>query len=225
MPSTLLRALLAAAVVSFAANVAGAANADCAAEVATRVQRRYENVRDLSAQFRQTTQRAALGGENADALVARGSVVFAKPGRMRWKYETPEPSEVVSDGKTLWIYDPQAREVQKLAVAEGYLSAAGVQFLLGDGKLLDEFRVTATDCGAAIVTLALAPRREAQYERLELRVDRASGAVRESVVVDLFGNRTAIAFEELRENTKPDASTFEFAAPDGVRVISVPGAP
>ena len=88
----------------------------------------------------------------------------------------------------------------------------------------DEFRVTASGCSDPIVTLGLTPRRDAQYERLELRVDRSSAAVRETTVVDLFGNRTTIAFDGLRENTKPPASSFVFTVPGGVRVLSVPGA-
>lgn len=222
-PSLVLLLALAAAIV--AVPVARAADADCANEIARHVQQRYEKVRDLSAHFEQTTRRVALGDGGGDALVARGDVVFAKPGKMRWAYESPEPSLVVSDGATLWIYDPKAREVQKLSLGEGHLSAAGVQFLLGEGKLLDEFRVTASGCGDATVTLGLTPKREAQYERLEMRVDRVSFAVRETSVVDLFGNRTTIAFDELRENTKPAADLFAFTPPEGVRVLSVPGAP
>ena len=205
--------------------VARAADADCANEIARQVQQRYEKVRDLSAHFEQTTRRVALGDGAGEALVASGDVVFAKPGKMRWSYESPEPSLVVSDGATLWIYDPKAREVQKLPLGEGYLSAAGVQFLLGEGKLRDEFRVSASGCGEAIVTLGLIPRRAAHYERLEMRVDRVSFAVRETSVVDLFGNRTTIAFDALRENTKPGADLFTFTPPEGVRVLSVPGAP
>lgn len=204
---------------------AQAADPDCANDVAERVQRRYEKVRDLAANFEQTTQRVSLGNDSTDALVAKGEVVFAKPGKMRWSYTSPEPSLVVSDGATLWVYDPQAREVQKLPLGAGHLSEAGVQFLLGDGKLQDEFRVSASGCGEAIVTLALAPKREAQYERLEMRVDRKSGVVRETTVIDLFGNRTTIAFDELRENTRPAAGLFAFTPPEGVRVISLPSSP
>jgi len=50
-------------------------------------------------------------------------------------------------------------------------------------------------------------------------------AVRETTVVDLFGNRTTIAFDELRENTKPAASSFAFKPPEGVRVLSLPSGP
>ena len=58
-----------------------------------------------------------------------------------------------------------------------------------------------------------------------MRVDRKSGVVRETTVVDLFGNRTTIAFDELRENAGSEADLFTFTPPPGVRVISVPSAP
>jgi outer membrane lipoprotein carrier protein len=220
-----LRCLAAAAIAALLGPAAARADGECAGAVAERVQRRYEKIRDLRARFEQRTERAALGGTPSDALVAAGTVVFAKPGKMRWSYESPEPSLVVSDGATLWIYDEKAREVQKLSLAQGYLSAAGVQFLLGDGKLVDEFRITASACGAPVASLLLTPKRDAQYERLELRVDAASGQVAETAVVDLFGNRTVVAFRDAQENAGADAALFRFAPPAGVRVLEMPPAP
>lgn len=216
----LLLALLFA--LSGAPGLAVAEEGACAAGVAARVQKRYDAVRDLRGRFEQRTERAALGGAPEDAMVARGEVVFAKPGKMRWRYEAPEPSLVVSDGKTLWIFDETAREVQKLPLAEGYLSAAGVQFLLGDGKLTDEFRIAARACDAAIVTLVLTPLRPSHFESLELGVDAKTAVVAETTVVDLFGNRTRVALADLRENTRPDAALFRFEPPAGVRMIEVP---
>jgi outer membrane lipoprotein carrier protein len=217
--------LLAVAILLGLAGAAHAESTSCGAEVAARVQRRYDAVRDLRGRFEQRTERATLGNAPVEALDASGEVVFAKPGKMRWSYAAPEPSLVVSDGAVLWIYDEKAREVQKLELAQGYLSAVGVQFLLGTGKLADEFEVTAHDCDAAVVTLGLRPRQDAAYESLELRVDRETAVVRETTVVDLFGNRTRVAFSELRENSGPDASLFRFDPPAGVRVIEMPAAP
>jgi outer membrane lipoprotein-sorting protein len=68
----------------------------------------------------------------------------------------------------------------------------------------------------------LTPKRDAQYERLELRVDAKSGLVAETAVVDLFGNRTVVAFRDSRENAGADASLFRFTPPAGTRVIEVP---
>jgi outer membrane lipoprotein carrier protein len=96
-----------------AAPPGGAAPADaatqaCTARAVEKIQHRYESVRDLSADFVQTTRSVALGAAGA-STASRGSVVFAKPGKMRWQYDAPEPSLVVSDGKWLWIFDPAHR--------------------------------------------------------------------------------------------------------------------
>jgi outer membrane lipoprotein carrier protein len=203
----------------------GRAEEGCAAAVAERVQRHYDGIRDLSANFEQRTDRVALGGAGSEALVASGAVVFAKPGKMRWTYKSPEPSLVVSDGSTLWIYDEKAAEVQKLSLAEGFLSAAGLQFLLGGGELGEEFEITALQCDAPAPTLVLLPKRPTQYERLELKVDPRSGAVLETTVSDLFGNRTVVSFREVRENAGVAKGLFRFAPPAGVRVVEMPPAP
>jgi outer membrane lipoprotein carrier protein len=204
---------------------AHAAEPDCAVAVAERVQRHYDGVRDLRASFEQRTERASLGGAASEALVARGEVVFAKPGKMRWTYDSPEPSVVVSDGETLWIWDEKAREVQKMALGAGPLSNAGVQFLLGDARLDAEFEIRAKECTEPSVTLSLVPRHDAQYERIELSVDPKSGVVTETVVVDLFGNRTTVAMRQVRENDGAKATDFRFAVPAGARVIEAPTAP
>jgi outer membrane lipoprotein carrier protein len=132
---------------------------------------------------------------------------------------------VVSDGKTLWIYDPVAKEVQVLSVGAGFLSGAAIQFLLGEGKLLETFRVTGKGCEGDPVTLVLHPREPATYERLELAVESASGEIRETEVIDLFGNRTQVVFEGMSTNQDPPATLFRFEPPEGVRVLELAPAP
>jgi len=172
----------------------------------------------------QRTERVALGTGGGDALESSGEVVFAKPGRMRWHYEEPAPSLVVSDGATVWIYDPEAREVQELPLGPEFLSGAAIQFLLGEGRIEDEFAVRALQCGEDKVVLRLTPRAEASFESLELRADAASGEVRETVVVDLLGNRTRVRLDDVRTDTAPGPEQFRFEAPEGTRVISLPEA-
>jgi outer membrane lipoprotein carrier protein len=200
---------------------AGSAGA-CGDAVATRVQARYDGVDDLTARFRQESRHAALGPGGGGETAAEGLVVFAKPGRMRWEYEKPQESLVVSDGQTLWLVDPTAREVQVFEVGEAFLSATAMQFLLGDGDLLTSFDVSAQDgCGEEQVRLTLQPKDDASYERLELLVDRATGDVRATAILDLFGNRTDVAFEDVRTNQAPEAGRFRFEAPEGWRVLEL----
>ena len=203
----------------------------CAEAVVRRVQARYDGIQDLSARFEQTTQSVTLGeAAPVPALSARGAVVFAKPGRMRWSYEEPEPSLVVTDGATLWIYDPRAAEVQKMAVEGAFLSGAAIQFLLGRGDLLAEFEVESRDCPEARaasreVRLELRPRKPATYERLVLVADASSGEVQETTVQDLFGNVTRVRIEDVRTNQGPGPELFVFQVPVGVRVLELPPAP
>lgn len=201
---------------------ADAAVSACAGPIAVRIQRHYETVRDLTARFEQRTETAALGGAASRALLGRGTVVFAKPGRMRWSYEEPEPSLVVSDGESVWIYDPEAGEAQHLQMVGDFLSGAAIQFLLGRGDLLKEFRVTAEDCGASPVLLRLQPRQDAPYEWLEVRADPATGRISETRVSDLLGNVTHVRFSEIRSNEDPDLRLFQFEPPEGVRVLELP---
>ena len=212
------------AVVAAVAAAGGAARAaapgDCAGPVAAALQRRYESVRALSARFEQTTKSAALGGPGS-VTTSSGQLVFAKPGRMRWSYEAPEPSLVVSDGSVLWIYDPLRREVQRLSVTQEYLSGAAVSFLFGEGKLSRDFEIRALACGADEATLELVPREPASYEKLRARIDPRTGELRATTVIDLLGNETTVALHGTRVNQAPKADLFRFEVPEGAKLVDL----
>jgi len=132
---------------------------------------------------------------------------------------------VVSDGEWLWIYDPAAREAQKLVVGDGALSGAAVQFLLGEGEILGAFRIEADSCSETEARLTLLPREPAAYEVLRIVADPRSGDLRETEVVDLLGNATRVAFRDLRADTGPAPELFQFQAPEGVEVIELSTTP
>lgn len=194
---------------------------DCATRAVEAIQRRYEGVRDVSARFVQTTRPVAVGSRAQEPETSRGRVVLAKPGKMRWAYEEPQESLVVSDGKTLWLYDPEFGEVQKLPMAEGFLSGAAAQFLLGAGDLRRDFAVSAEACDAEEARLELLPREPATYEKIVLTADPRTGDVRRSRVVDLVGNVSTVEFHEVERNRDPSPETFRFEPPEGVKVIEI----
>ncbi len=197
----------------------------CADEIAARVQDHYDSVRDFAADFEQTTHSVGFASAlPGSAEPARGQMILAKPGKMRWSYTHPEPSLVVSDGVILWLYSPDLKEAQRLPVTRGYLNGAALQFLLGDGKLLEAFRVSASGCGGdSRVELDLEPRDPASYERLGLTVIAETGEVVATEIIDLFGNRTQISFQRVRRNQDPPPELFRFEPGPGVEVIDVGG--
>jgi outer membrane lipoprotein carrier protein len=218
----LIAALSAASAIASAGEEKAAAQSNrCGDRAAKSVQSRYEGVRDVTASFEQTTRAVRLGASPEKPAVSRGRVTLAKPGKMRWTYEEPEPSVVVSDGKTVWIYDPAFAEVQKLSAAEGFLTGAAAQFLLGAGDMRRDFKVTALSCEEAAAELELVPRQPAAYEKLLLRVDPKTGDVQQTRIVDLLGNVVSVEFRDLRFNLKPADSEFQFQVPEGAKLIEL----
>lgn len=203
-----------------AAGAVGPTSAACADETIDAVQRRYESIADFRADFVQTTRTVALAGAPGPET-SRGTVVFAKPAKMRWSYTAPEPSLTVSDGETLWLYDPARAEVQRMSGIGGYFSGAAVQFLLGEGDVRRDFEITALACTAESGELELVPRADASYEKLRILVDRATGELRRSTVIDMLGNVTEIEFRDVRANQHPEDGVFQFTPPDGVEVIDL----
>ncbi len=195
----------------------------CAEQVAGKVQGRYESVRDFRAAFEQSTERVGFAGEVPDGLRAAGEVILQKPGRMRWAYTKPAPSFVISDGEGAWVYDPVAAEAQYFALGTEFLSGAALQFLLGEGNLLEAFEVHADTCDAPVVLLELTPREPASFERLDLVVAADTGDVTETHVVDLLGNRTRLVLRDVRFGQVPAPGLFEFEAPPGTQVLTLPG--
>lgn len=195
--------------------VVGAETADCATAVIDQVQVHYDGIEDLAANFEQRTESVVF----PEAQRAGGRVEFAKPGKMRWAYTAPQPSLVVSDGATLWIVDPEAKEVQELAVNEAFLSGTAIHFLLGEGRITDAFDVTAIECGDELTKLRLDPLEAATYEYLELLVSSGSGEVRGTHIADLLGNHTHVEFRDFVVNQSPPVDHFRYVPGPDERVL------
>ncbi len=205
------------ALVALVASGAGEGE-DPAAELLARVQKRYEGIRDVRARFEQKSRVAALGREDA----SRGTVVIARPGRMRWEYEAPEPSVLVIDGEAVRLYSPGDRKLQIAPLGGASLSPTALGFLLGDGVLAETFRAESLPPSArGEVGLKLVPREQAGFESLEMWFDPATLALRESVLLDLFGNRTQVRFAEVAENVGAPAERFALEVPEGTEVIDL----
>jgi outer membrane lipoprotein carrier protein len=189
-------------------------------DVIDRVQKRYDGAKDFRARFNQTLTNAAFGRKTSSA----GEVLLKKPGRMRWNYQQPDAKMYLSDGATLWLYEPEDKQAFKQDLKASQLPAA-LAFLTGQGKLTAEFDITfapaKTPYGSAKdYVLTLSPKApQAQVKTILFVVDPKSFDVRESVITDQQGNVNDMLFSEIRVNAAIPDSTFKWAPPAGVRLI------
>ncbi|MCS5636622.1 MAG: outer membrane lipoprotein carrier protein LolA [Myxococcota bacterium] len=184
------------------------------------VQGRYDGIGDLSASFEQETRSVVLAGSN-DRETSRGKVLLAKPGRMRWAYDEPDPSFVISDGETIWVHDVGSSQVTRMPMGEGYLAGAALDFLFGEGRIEENFLASTLACGAGETRVELLPREAATYERLSLTIGSEDGLVTATSITDLFGNQTTIRFSDIHLNQSPPGETFRFEKPEGAEVIDL----
>jgi outer membrane lipoprotein carrier protein len=179
----------------------------------------YGETSDLTARFVQTAHLMAAGMDREST----GEVAFKKPGKMRWTYEGDDPQLLVSDGKTLWIYQVRDRTVLRQdlsALPES--SRLALDLLTGFQGVEKAFRVES--CGEWCV--ALVPR-EARPDLSRVLVEVAPGGqeVRSVTTEDALGNRTTVEFLDLKRNQGIPDDTFTFQVPEGVQVVDMPGAP
>lgn len=182
------------------------------------VQKRYDAVKDMRASFTQTSFAAALGKETE----AHGTVVVERPGRMRWEYAPPDGRVIVLDQQAIKIWNPEDKQLQIAKLSASNVSPTALGFLMGQGKLRDTFTAEAIAAPDRVDKgVRLRPKSDASFESLELWVDPKTDQLRESVVLDLFGNRTRVRFDEIVENKGVPASAFTLEAPAGAEVLDL----
>jgi outer membrane lipoprotein carrier protein len=165
-----------------------------------RMQAFYESTRDFTADFKQDY----FYKLSKRTQTSTGTVVFAKPGLMRWEYLKPSLRTFVLAGVKVYMHDPEAKLLTVASLGTSKLSAS-VTFLFGQGKLADEFAITQKACETCAGTLLqldpLVP--DARFTRILLEVDPKTAQVLKSTVIDPDGSENAIAFLNLKTNVLP----------------------
>jgi outer membrane lipoprotein carrier protein len=189
-----------------------------APEVAAALQKKYDGIRDFSADFTQTTEGGVL---RRKPVTERGTVFVKKPGRMRWNYKSPEEKVFVSDGREIQLYVPADKQVIVSPLPTDDRATSAVLFLMGRGNLTRDFKVSYGQGGTdSVYVLRLEPKvRQAEYDWLQLTVDRSSLQIKELTAGDQQGGRSIFRFTDFKENAGVADKTFAFTAPPGTEVV------
>jgi outer membrane lipoprotein carrier protein len=180
----------------------------------------YGKMQDLRADFSQTAFNKSLN----QTIPAEGTVYMKRGGKLRWEYREPTPQEIVSDGKTLWVYTPTLNQVNVGAAPEALAGPAG-SFLSGLGRLREHFHVRFLNPAQprdaeGLAVLDLAPKQPLPtLTRLVLSLDPKSWEVRRAIVHDQFENTVTMKFTRLTVNSGLADTLFTFVPPKGVATV------
>ena len=187
-------------------------------QVAAALQRKYNGIRDFTADFTQVY----VGGVLKRRATESGKVSIKKPGKMRWNYEHPEKKVFLSDGQRMYLYIPADKQVTVSPVPSEDQATSAVLFLMGKGDLTRDFIVSyGPEAGADTYVLRLDPKiRQADYDWLQVTVDRLSLQIKELTAGDAQGGRSTFRFSDFKENVGLADKTFVFTVPRGTDVIT-----
>lgn len=196
-------------------------------EVVKKIQTRYEQTKDLQAEFRQVTKIEGF----ATPLTSSGNLFIKKPGRLRWDYREPDVQEIYVNGNELMMYVPQHKQVLVGKLTQMAASQAPLQLLQGAAKLDEHFEAQATlggergEGGVPLVTLIprdAGPESVRTVVRIVVEAQPKTYFIKTVSIYEVSGNVATFQFGNLQPNTGLKGELFEFAVPAGVEVVKAP---
>jgi outer membrane lipoprotein carrier protein len=185
-----------------------------AQEMAKRVDHHYDSLHSLKAGFNESYN--GMGQTRSES----GTLLLAKPGRMRWDYNSPAGKVFLLDGKYGWFYTPGDPQVQRIPAKNLDDLRSPLRFLLGHTELEKEIvHLTMTPAANGGFVLSGQPKgQENRVTRLALTVT-AAGAILGIEVEEGDGAVTRFEFRGEQTDVPVPPDTFRFKAPAGVPVV------
>ncbi len=177
----------------------------------------FNGLRSLQSDFTQTVQDSRNNVTDASS----GTLALKKPGKFRWDYAKPNAQTIVSDGRQIWLYDP---ELQQVTIRRADLSLQGTPAMLlsGEGNLRDSFEIEHVEQHDGMHVINLSPKRadtDFKLVQLALRKDQLVAMS----LTDKLGQTTLLQFKQFKRNASVADSLFTFAVPAGVDVVDNTG--
>ncbi|HVC56057.1 MAG TPA: outer membrane lipoprotein carrier protein LolA [Stellaceae bacterium] len=162
-----------------------------------RVAAYLNGIRTMTAAFRQ------VAGNGA---VSTGHLWVARPGRMRFEYDPPDPIALLADATSIYYWDKQLQQVSKYD-----LRATPAWFFLRDPiSFGSDVIVTRFDHPAGMVRVTVVESAQPDSGSLTLVLNENPLALRQWTVVDQQGKVTTVTLSDLHFGMALDPRLFQY---------------
>jgi outer membrane lipoprotein carrier protein len=186
--------------------------------IADAVDRRYNNLRSLRAEFTEIYRGAGVDRTES------GTLWLKRPGKMRWEYRQPRAKLFIADGKDAWFYVPGERQARKAPLKKLDDLRSPLRYLLGKAKLAKEFDdlAVAADVQPAArgnVMLRGAPHAMADRVTSVLLEITPESRIARLLIEEVDGSTTEFRFADTAENVEVSDQKFRLSLPPDVEVV------
>ena len=160
----------------------------------------------------------SLDGSGTQLQETSGELALKRPGQFRWHTDAPMEQLLVSNGKKVWLYDPDLEQVT-IQELDQRLTHTPALLLSGDVSTISEnFEVSHKEAGE-VMDFTLKPKaKDTLFDNLRLSF--RNGVINDMQLIDSVGQRTNILFMGVKMNQPLKADLFTFEIPEGADVIS-----
>ena len=178
------------------------------ADAADELQNRLNQVTVLSADFAQTV--TSVGGKNVQQ--GSGKLQIKRPNLFRMDTKSPQETQIIADGKTLWYYDPFVQQVTAQWVKDAVNNTPFVLLTSNDKSHWNQYSVTQN-----ADTFVLKPKaKNSNIKQFDIRVD-ANGVLKNFSTTEKDGQTNLYVLRNITNQTLAD-SLFQFSVPKGVEL-------
>lgn len=206
------------------APLALAALGSARADGLTALEQFVKGVSSGRAAFTQTVTAPSRDGQAGRVRVSTGSFAFSRPNRFRFVYGKPFEQTIVADGETLWMHDVDLNQVsaRKQAQVLGSTPAALIAAAPDLSVVRAEYELQGQpDKDGLQWVLATPKSRDGQLQsvRVGFRGDAAAPTLAALDILDNFGQRSELRFDNVEVNPRLPDALFQFKPPPGADVI------
>ena len=178
-----------------------------------RVENRYNRAKTLQVLFSQRYLRPGVGQK-----IESGTLDLRKPGRMRWDYQKPAGKLAVSDGKFLYLYDPEQNQARRWKIEDTEDLRAPLAFLLGKLHFQKEFKnIQGCPDGAGTRITAEPQNDNLPYSAVEFVVT-PEGRIEEVKVTSFDRSVQDYTFADEKMDPPLSDRLFQFQLPPGAQL-------
>ena len=182
--------------------------------VLTKLEQKYTG-QSFEAFFDQTTTITALDLEDK----ANGKVWFSHPAKMRWQYLQPRHYEFITNGKTLWFYQPREKQVSIGNAQKVFKDGVGSAFLSDFSSVRKNNTCTIESVTDQTIIIKLVPKKTTpRVSVIQIQLSKDTFNIEQVTTWNQQNDTTDFEFQKIHFAPSHPAM-FEFTPPKGITII------
>lgn len=188
-----------------------AASASDTEQQIAKIQKAYENIKDLKGSFVQKSTIRDLDKTET----YKGNFFIKPPLKMKWEYKGKTAQDITINNDTVLIYKKGERQAYKSKFDRQTYGQTPVALLGGFGNIKEEFSASAKDD-----SIILKPKKPmGSVTSIRIRMSEDAFPIRSFIINDSYSNVIEIMISDVKINTGLRDSLFDLSLPKEVNVF------